>query len=171
MISLRAVTLGVAMGEVWNGVHEVGGNNMGPKVSWYLANCDPPIHIAAPWCAAAVQGCSDHAARQLRMPNPLDAVRQEALVLSYHEWATQNGIVVPAHLAEPGDLVLFDFHPGVGNPWDHIGFLEVAPGQGASFLTLEGNTGSQSQRDGDGFYEKERFTNHTYDVEFVRWAA
>ena len=42
------------------------------KVRDYLSNIDPPINVAAPWCAAAIQYWSDAAARLLGVDNPLD---------------------------------------------------------------------------------------------------
>lgn len=170
-MSLQAVTLGVALGEVWHDVREEGGNNRGPRVSMYLANCDPPIHVAAPWCAAAVQAVSDYAAKQLRVPNPLDDVRQEALVMSYHQWAEEGGLLVPADRVIPGDLVMYDFHPGAGNPWDHIGIVVQPPVQSGGFRAAEGNTGSQDQRDGEGFFVKTRDLFAGYTVSFARWGA
>ncbi len=169
--SLRILTLGVALGDVSHEVREVGGNNMGPRVAWYLKNCVPPIIIPAPWCAAAVQGCSDIAARAWGIPNPLDEVRQEALVLSYYEWARDNRLIVPAEEALPGDLAFYDFHPDSGNPWDHIGLLLDPVDFAGAYRAIEGNTGSQSQRDGDGMFLKGRSTRSTYKTAFARWAA
>jgi len=80
---LQIATLGVALGEVSQRVREVGGNNQGPRIQEYLNNLDPPIHEAAPWCAAGLHFCADTAAMGLGVPNPLDAVRLEAYVQSY----------------------------------------------------------------------------------------
>ena len=82
---IQLVTLGVLAGEVDHDVREEGGNNMGPRMKRYRENADPPIGIAVPWCALLVQYASDVAARALGIANPLDAVRQEALVQSYFE--------------------------------------------------------------------------------------
>lgn len=167
---LRLTTLGVALGEVSNEIGEVGGENQGPRISWYLHNCEPPIRTPAPWCAAGLQGCSDIAARALRVPNPLDEVRREALVLSYYEWAKSKGLLVPASEAQPGDLAFFDFHPKSGNPWDHIGLVIEGPGDGVEYRTVEGNTSSANQREGDRWELKTRRTDRGYATAFARWA-
>lgn len=169
-MSLRLTALGVALGQELAGVREVGGNNLGPMVSLYLRSVDPPIAVAAPWCAAFVQACADHAAKRLGVRDPLDDVKLEALVVSYYRWATAASLLVPAYRAEVGDLVLFDFGAG-GNQWDHMGFVVRPPDATGSFLTIEGNTGSQSERDGDGAFVKTRTTRGgRYPTAFIHWS-
>ena len=85
MSDIRLVTLGVIAGEIDHGVREEGGNNLGPRMKRYRENADPPIGKAVPWCALLVQYASDIAAKVLEITNPLDDVRQEALVQSYYE--------------------------------------------------------------------------------------
>ena len=164
---IRAVTLGVLAGEVDHDVREEGGNNMGPRMARYRENADPPIGIAVPWCALLVQYASDVAARVLEIPNPLDDVRQEALVLSYYEELRHQEVYRTA--AEAGDLVLFKFGSS-SRPWDHIGVLAVPPAAGSSFFrTIEGNTGDDSERDGDAVAFKTRRYDGGYPVTFITW--
>lgn len=161
---IHHVALGVALRDADNRVQEEGGNNRGPWIRQYLDNVDPPIAIAAPWCAAFVQYCSDVAARALGIPNPLDDVKHEALVQSYADWFTHA--VVDPWSAEPGDLVLFSFG---GERWDHIGFVVQRP-TGNGFFTCEGNTGVDSERDGDGVSLKPRLlTDGEREPKFIRW--
>lgn len=163
---IRAVTLGVALGEISHGVREEGGNNEGPRIREYLMNTDPPIHVSAPWCAAAVQYWADVACRGLGVPNPLDEVRREAYVQDYRAWAIGRGALVSEVDAEPGDLVLYDFR---GIRWDHIGIL-LSPVEAGAFRAVEGNTSDASQRDGDAVAVKGRRIDSGYPVCFVRWA-
>lgn len=166
---IQTAALGAALAEADRGVREIGGNNRGPDIRRYLAACDPPIHVAAPWCAAFVQWASDVASQGLGALNPLDGVRQEALVESYFDHFAPRGIV-PFEVAEPGDLVLFRF-PNGPDRWNHIGILARAPDQDGKFWVVEGNTGDASQRDGDGVYLKPRVSNAEYPVAFIRWHA
>lgn len=172
-MKLPLVTLGMALGDADHGVHEVGGENRGERVARYLANSDPPINVAAPWCAAWVQERADVAAAHLGLVNPLDMVRREALVADYFAWAKETRRVVPVEQAEPGDLICFNFR---GQGWDHIGFV-VRRGPAGSIYTVEGNTspgvGSanvEREREGDGVFTKTRSTTRQ-PVAIIRWAA
>lgn len=165
MSILRQVALGVALCDAQRKVREEGAANSGARVAEMLKNAG--INVAAPWCAAAVQLWTDTAASGLAVPNPLDAVKLEAYVQSYHEWAKAEGAIVKPEAALPGDLVLFNFG---GKRWDHIGLLIEAP-VGSSFRTVEGNTNDAGSREGDGVYIRLRGASKGYPVEFVRWAA
>ena len=163
---LRATALGFAGCDADHRVREVGGNNRGPRIRQYLQNADPPFAEGAPWCAAAVQYWADGAARILGIVNPLDAVRQEALVQSYFE---QFGHlqVTPAEV-QPGDLVLFRFSGS--ERWNHIGLVAQAPKPGSTtFWSVEGNTSDENQRDGDAVVIKPRDLNGGYPVCFITW--
>ena len=171
---IAEITLGVAICESDLDVREEGGNNRGERVMEHLANVDPPIHHAAPWCAAAVQAWSDIAARATGLPNPLDGVRLEAYVQSYYDWAASNDKFVSEQDALPGDLVLYKF--GSSGRWDHIGILAMGVDAASHFRAVEGNTpirhaSDEEQRDsetGDGVALKRRRTDR-YPVIFVRW--
>jgi len=176
-MSLQDLTLGVALCEADMDVKETRGNNAGERIMEHLANVDPPIHSAAPWCAAAVQAWSDIASEETGLSNPLDSVRQEALVQSYHEWAEENSLIVEAGDVVRGDLVLYTF--GSGDRWNHIGLVVVPPDASGVFRAVEGNTPLEDapedeQRDSrdkvDGVAVKPRRTDR-YPVEFVRWVS
>lgn len=165
-MSIRAVALGVAACDADHRVREVGGNNRGPRIRQYLENTDPPIAVAAPWCAAFVQYASDVAGRALGIPNPLDEIRQEALVQSYYESLRHNE-VSPAEV-EAGDLVLFRFNES--ERWNHIGFVAQPPKPGSkTFFSCEGNTSDENQRDGDAVTIKPRQLDAGYPVLFLTW--
>lgn len=166
MALLSAVTLGVMLDEISHGVSEEGGNNRGPRIREYAANIDPPMTDGFPWCAMLVQFASDVAAKGLSLSNPLDRVRQEALVQSYFD--EFSGAQVPAAQAEPGDLVLYQF-PNGPDRWNHIGILAVRPNADGVFVAIEGNTSDENQRDGDVVARKIRNTNVSYPLAFIRW--
>lgn len=166
-MSLQAVTLGVAICEADHKVVEEG-TNWGPRVREYLRNCDPPINVAAPWCAAFLAFVSDVAARGLGVANPLDSVRLEAYVQSYYQWAKEGGRLISPQESIPGDLVLYNFR---NVRWDHIGLLITPPDDLGFMRCVEGNTNDAGSRDGDGVYMKIRSLKRNYPVAFVRWAA
>lgn len=164
-MDLKRAALCVAVRDAELGMGEEGGNNRGPYVRSLLADLDPPIAVAAPWCAAAVQAWFDSAARTLGVRNPLDAVRQEGLVQSYYEWAHSNRLIVHPDDVEPGDLALYQFSGS--DRWNHIGIVVRSADPGSPFFeAVEGNTSDESQRDGDQTARKPR-TMFDYPVVFV----
>lgn len=170
MTTLSLVALGVALGDVDHGVIE-GGPNAGPRIRAYLKHCDPPINVAAPWCAAAVQYWSDVAADALELPNPLNEVRLEAYVPSYHEWAKSSGRIIDAEHAGAGDLIFYSFG---GKRWDHIGVV-LRPLKNGRIAAIEGNTSPgvgasavERERDGDGVFVKVR-TLGRQPIAIARW--
>lgn len=167
---LRYLAAAIAMGEAARAVRETEPNG-GKDVRAYLLNCDPPITEAAPWCAAFVQYCTDRAAKGAGVRNPLDAVPLEAYVPSYFALAKEHGWVIPASMADVGDLVLFEWAGGPRR-WNHIGFVAKPPNKVGAFWTVEGNTSSGdagSQRDGDGVFHRVRSTASAYRTCFLRW--
>lgn len=169
---IRLVTLGVALADADHKVREEGGNNKGPRIRAYLASLDPQMAEGAPWCAAACQYWSDVAARALGVPNPLDAVKLEALVQSYYDHFRLD-VIGPAVRPEPGDLVLFKFPKDgkASETWNHIGIIAQAPKSGVTIAWVcEGNTGDVDQRDGDGVYLKPRDLAKLTNC-VIRWAT
>ena len=163
---IRLVTLGVLACEIDHGVREEGGNNLGPRMLRYRENADPPIGIAVPWCALLIQYASDVAALALGIPNPLDDVRQEALVQSYFEELAD--FEIRGESVEVGDLALFKFGSSE-RAWDHIGLVARAPDGVNEFRTIEGNTSDDSERDGDAVAYKTRVLDGSYPVTFLTW--
>ncbi len=163
-MNLALVTLGFAGADSDHEVREVDGPNDGPRIRAYLANTDPPINTPAPYCAAGIQKWSDLAAKLLHVENPLDAVRLEAFVQSYYDWAEAEGRIVTS--PREGDLVCFRFNH---SRWDHIGIVAIPPDSSGAFWTVEANTGDDGGRDGDGVYVKLRSTALGYPTCFIRW--
>ena len=68
------------------------------------------------------------------------------------DWAIKNKLVVKWGSAKRGDLVLFDFNKNSQS--DHIGIVTKVT---SSYIeTIEGNTGSGSNTNGDGVYRRRR---------------
>lgn len=167
MSDIRIATLGVLAGEIDHGVREEGGNNLGPRMKRYRENADPPIGIAVPWCALLIQYASDVAAFALGITNPLDDVRQEALVQSYFDELQDQEVGLSE--VEAGDLAFFKFGSS-DRAWDHIGIVSIPPKPGSKIFTdIEGNTSDDSERDGDAVAYKPRSYLAGYPVTFCTW--
>lgn len=173
---LRDAAVGIALGERANDARETGGNNRGPAVEKYLRSCG--ISIPAAWCMAFVFWSAEKAAEHLQTENPLRNVPLRALVASLIDTARRREWIIPASVAEPGDIVAFQWSSG-----NHVGFLLEPPpvvfGAGRThtgpFWTLEGNTdqdvgldNEERQREGDGVFVKTRRAT-TGRVHFIRW--
>jgi peptidoglycan hydrolase-like protein with peptidoglycan-binding domain len=131
------------------GYQEARGNNNRFGV-WYGMN-----HVS--WCAEFVTWAAEQkgsstfvkGTRYAYCPYVVDDAR-----------AGRNGLaVVKASAVKRGALALYDWgNDGVA---DHIGLVVEGPGGGSSFHTVEGNTSggnSGSQSNGDGVYQKTRYT-------------
>lgn len=71
---------------------------------------------------------------------------------AFGDWAIKNKLVVKWGSAKRGDLALFDFNKNSQS--DHIGIVTKAT---SSYIeTIEGNTGSGSNTNGDGVYRRRR---------------
>jgi hypothetical protein len=170
MRGLELVALGCMIRDAHLGMGEDGGNNRGAFVRGLLENLDPPLAEGAPWCAAEVQSAFDVGAKQMGVPNPLDAIRREAYVQDYFTFL--QGDQVDPSAALRGFLVLFSFG---GERWDHIGMVVRPPVVGSPlFTSCEGNTGpgvgattEEQERDGDGVFVKMRRLDQGYRVTFI----
>ena len=143
------------------GVHEVGGNNRGPRIAEYQsATWLKPAPW--PWCAAFICWIirewlklpEVQAALSLSGPRVVEAWRpRTAGAFDFERWAKEKGLpVLPRKSkAKAGDLVIFDF--------SHIG-IAIKDQRGSDTLeTVEGNTNAAGQRDstaGDGVCRKRR---------------
>lgn len=159
--SLRERALGIALEEAWSGVHEVGGNNRGPRIREYLK--EVRLGEGYAWCDAFVSWCLHRAAGGVHIP-----IESAGVIVTWFA-AKRLGWLVSRPLR--GDLILFDFD---GDRWhdDHIGFIEKVLRLGPVYIirTIEGNTSSGkkgSQSDGDGVFRRVR-TVRARDVAFIR---
>ena len=157
---LRPLTLWFALGH--HDVRETS-TNWGDEIKDFLAAAD--IHTPAPWCAAFVNYCAEIVAARLGVTSPLEAVKLEAYVQSYVDYARQHGWVVPFKDVGPGDLFTL-YYPSLKRN-GHIGFV-VATAKDGSFLTLEGNTTEEGAREGTMVRSKWRKNND--NTLFLRYA-
>jgi hypothetical protein len=148
----------IAAAEV--GVREIGGNNNGSKIRDYQKATD--LKPASwPWCAAFVDWCMRE---WLARPGVRDWLNLQsstseewrpktALAYGFIGWAKSRPktsvILHDRDLAQPGDIVVFDF--------SHVGIVESDSGH--QIITIEGNTNGRGERDsesGDGVWRKAR---------------
>lgn len=145
-LPLRERALRIALEEAKKGVHEEGGNNRGPRVREYLKEVG--LGEGFSWCDAFVSWCLHRAAGH-RLP-----IESAGVIITWAE-ARKRGWLVSRPLR--GDLFMPDFN-GNGRFDDHVGFVVRVLKLGPlwTLRTVEGNTGSVSQSDGDGVYVKTR---------------
>lgn len=158
-MSVVDTVLAIAGAEADAHVHEVGGNNLGPRVEQYLASVG--LGGGQPWCAAFVSWCLRQAGVTVE-PFTGDTWTIE-------DWARSKGELFNADLARPqapqrGDVFLL-LSASTGRP-THTGFVEYVSSNG-TFGSIEGNTGGSSDTDGDGVFRKTRAAR---DCEFARWS-
>lgn len=121
-------------------VREVGGNNRGPWVKRILASVGLTEGFA--WCAATVWFCGIKAGLEIGPKTGRAAVRNWAA------WAEEEGRITNS--PERGDL-------GFWLNADQTGHIfRVVQVVGPWVRTIEGNTGPDGGRDGDGMYRKTR---------------
>jgi hypothetical protein len=144
----RERALQLALAEAAMHVHEVGGDNTGPRIRDYQS-CSSLKGTGWPWCDAFCDYCFAEAGR------PLDELQRSAGVQLSFNLAKQRGWLVdtPAR----GDLVCFQWNTG---DLDHIGIV-IQPMPDGSIKTVEGNTSPMAgtgvaQGEGDGVYVKIR---------------
>lgn len=142
------------------GIHEVGGNNHGPWVKKFLAECGLSEGYA--WCDA-FQSYEEHGVAGHRLPIESASVGQTYATAKQLGWVVSQ----PAR----GDLVCYDFD-GDGQFDDHIGIVVkvLALGPFITLQTVEGNTSSGaggSQGDGDGVFLRRRVVS-AKSVAFIR---
>jgi len=150
------------------GVQEVG-ENRGKAVEAYQASCVPPLSPGSPWCAAVVRFRYKQAATQLGITYDKTFPRT-GWTPNYSAWAKESGKWISKKVLEslgtetlhksvmPGDLVCF-YMKSLGRI-AHIGMVTDVYSWGVA--TMEGNTSPEPsdefsvERDGDGYYRKER---------------
>lgn len=111
------------------GFHERGEN--GNPFSKFFGR--PP----EPWCADFVSYCYTKAGKKLNEP----------WTPSLLAMMKQNGTYTRSH-PKPGDIIMFDWHPGSGRSAEHTGLVEkVFRRNGRLFVqTIEGNSGDAVRR-------------------------
>ena len=110
------------------------GSNWGPAVQKYLASVG--INFPASWCMAFVYWCTDQAAKEMGVANPL--FKTGGVLM---QW--QKVPAIMKHKApQPGDIFIMDFGGGKG----HTGFVTGVTGD--RIQTIEGNSNDEGSREG-----------------------
>lgn len=138
------------------GVHESGGNNQGAALQPFFDadNYDPngskPGDSGYAWCAAFVCWCVQVAiaGRSITFKRPTTPSAFGLIDWSLAQDDSTSTKRNPGLDIKRGDIVVFSY--------SHTG-IAVADARKDGFVaTVEGNTGAQSNRDGDGVYRKLR---------------
>lgn len=151
--------------EKYVGVKETS-RNQSPEISKFWESTWYPTgdENREPWCCSFVVYCiqeADHLSESInlryppKMPSVAGFIRWASKPengCQIFEWDKHSQIMIP----QRGDIVTFEFKSG-----NHIGIVGSSPysrpSTGSSYVkTIEGNTGSDGGRDGDGVYYKER---------------
>lgn len=148
MPAIVETTLQAAAREV--GVVEVGGNNFGPRVRQYLADVGLPE--GQPWCAAFVSFILHLCGVMIGL--------HSGDTWALRDWARKYN----AYLLQPSRGDVFELLDADGNPM-HTGFVTQVDGNYVN--TIEGNTGMNSDTDGDGVARKSRLITA---CRFINWA-
>lgn len=139
-MTLAKKTLEIAISQI--GVEEIPRNcNSGPEVEIYLKSVG--LGKGYSWCMAFVYWCTQKAALQMAVNNPL---KRTAGVLDQYNSRPFLVVFVP----QPGDVFILDLGKGLG----HTGIVEKIVGN--TLYTVEGNTNSLGGREGYKVCRKKR---------------
>lgn len=139
-MTLAKKTLEIAITQI--GVEEIPKNsNSGPEVEIYLKSVG--LGKGYSWCMAFVYWCTQKAALQLVVKNPL---KRTAGVLD--QFNSRPFLI--AFAPQPGDVFIMDFGKGLG----HTGIVEKIVGN--TVFTIEGNTNNEGGREGYKVCRKKR---------------
>ena len=152
-----AKVLAIAAKEV--GYHDLSDPQRGSKYGrWYAAKTGRAVlgYDDIAWCAMYASWVLNQAGVNCAgMPG-------SGCVTIYRN---AKGHLVPISEARPGDLILFDWDPWLGDGADHIGI--VLENNGTSFKTIEGNTSRSdagSQDDGGWVAARTRPLSKVYAI-------
>jgi len=131
-MTLAQKTLEIAIAQI--GVEEIPRNsNSGPEVEIYLRSVG--LAKGYPWCMAFAYWCTQQAALQLGVKNPL---KKTGGVLDQYNSRPLLVKMTP----QPGDVFIMDFNNGTG----HAGIVDKVAG--TIIYTVEGNTNDGGGREG-----------------------
>ncbi|MFL5318309.1 MAG: peptidoglycan-binding protein [Myxococcaceae bacterium] len=121
--------LKLARSQMGNGESPPGSNNQ--KYSHFFGRGNEP------WCADFVSWCYTKSGKKLNIP-------YTPTLLQY----MKNNGTYNRHNPKPGEIVIFDWHPGSGVPAEHTGLVEkVYRKNGQLYIqTIEGNNGDRVRR-------------------------
>lgn len=139
-MTLAKKALEIAITQI--GVEEIPRNsNSGPEVEIYLKSVGLPKGYS--WCMAFVYWCTQKAALQLAVNNPL---KRTAGVLDQYN----SRVFLVEFVPQPGSVFIMDLGKGLG----HTGIIEKVVGN--TLYTIEGNANNQGGREGYKVCRKKR---------------
>lgn len=131
--TLKSTAWQIASSQI--GVSEIPkGSNWGDGVKKYLNSVG--INFPAAWCMAFVYWCTDQAAKELGVKNPL--IKTGGVMAQWNQIPKSMKHTEP----QPGDIFIMDFGVGKG----HTGFVTAV--QGDRIQTIEGNSNDEGSREG-----------------------
>jgi CHAP domain len=138
MLSLSLTALAIAQSQL--GVHEQGGNNVGPEVNAYLASVglDPGFS----WCQAFMFWCFREASKRLGLVNPVPRTGSTQRL-----WALSEPITRDSN-PKPGYVYVLQHSPTAG----HVGIIESVAADG-TIVEISGNTNQTGSRDGNSVWQ------------------
>jgi len=153
MSSLIEAVIAQAQGNI--GYQEGAGND-----NKFAATAKHPNH--QPWCATFIVACFIKAGASA-------AIKNTSSCIDMLKWGETQKAVAELKDAKRGDLILMNF-TGSKVP-QHIGIAskDFDPIH-KSIETIEGNTGSVSQANGDGVYRKVRQAQFIFAVVRPQWS-
>lgn len=132
-LSLGTNTLSIARSQL-GCKEEPKGSNWGKDVQKYLGSVG--ITFPAAWCMAFVYWCTEQAAKELKVKNPL--VKTGGVMMQWNKIPASMKVKDP----KPGDIFIMDFGAGKG----HTGFVSAV--KGSRIETVEGNSNDEGSREG-----------------------
>jgi hypothetical protein len=146
---------------VYDKIREIGGNNKGKEVERILGRLGLPA--GQPWCMALYYNMYDDASILLKVKNPIPKTGK---VSTFWNKANQQKLtykVIPVTQVllgaklEKADAVIFQRSKTLkdGSFGGHIGSFKEQLSS-SKIKALEGNTGSESEWDGDGAFYRTR---------------
>lgn len=121
---------------------EVGGQNAGPWVRYYMDGFEGPSY---PWCAGFVTRVIEQAAEGMAISTPVHLRRTYSCDVMASR-AKEAARFVPGSSSEVRPGCLFLVRGSRKNDWTHTGIITGLDAQ--TFLTIEGNTNDEGSREG-----------------------
>lgn len=139
--------LRIASGSI--GIREKGGPNRGPQVERYLRFVG--LGPGYPWCMAFAQQTFDSA--RARAGAPKGDLVKGAAVRDVYKRSRVKGRLLASVVRVPAGSMMCFMKPNT--PYGHVGIVRTNRLNG-KLEVIEGNTGPDGGRDGDGVYLKVR---------------
>jgi hypothetical protein len=145
--SLAAATLAVAEQQLREAPLEVGGQNRGPWVRLYMRGEEG----AQRWCAGFVSWCLESAARAQGATMPL---RRASSCAALAGDAAAKGLLLTSAVGRlrPGHFFLLP--SATTGEWTHVGIVRTLGA--TTFDTIEGNSSTSNQSNGDRVFSRQR---------------